>query len=274
MAYFKAHSFGGGVYMLYEPLGVGSHLIIGNKKALLIDTGFGFGDIAAAVREITEKPVIVANSHIHPDHSMGNNQFERVFVGAGDMYKLEGGILEDEYKKMLGFSTKYLPPLGLLIKHYKKIQKSALYKTEYSALTTGDKIELGGRTVEILEMPGHTKGSVVFLDRTAKTVFAGDAVNRGMFLYLDSSVKLARYADRLDKLAGLAGFDILRTSHSKQGAPFAFVGYYADFLRRVDLSKCKSSPMPLSDGKVLRYSEKSRDYGTVSVFFNRGQEGK
>jgi glyoxylase-like metal-dependent hydrolase (beta-lactamase superfamily II) len=272
MPYFKIHEYGDGVCMLFEPLGVGSHLIVGSGSALLIDTGFGFGDIAKAAAETAKKPVIAANSHAHPDHSMGNGQFPRVLAGEGDIPKLSGGLLEDENAKMLGFAKKLLPPLGLLINHYRKIEKTACFSTEYVPISTGCAIELGGRTIEVLEMPGHTKGSVVFLDRASKTIFVGDAVNRGMFLYLDNDVKLKRYAERLDKLASLEGFEIVRSSHSTKAAPFAFIKCYADFLRRVDVSKCKSCAMPLSDGKVLRYSEKIKEYGTVSVFFNKGQE--
>ncbi|GHV42319.1 MBL fold metallo-hydrolase [Clostridia bacterium] len=273
MAYFKVHSYGNGVYMLFETLGVGSFLIVGNESALLIDTGYGFGDIAAAAYELAKKPIIAVNSHVHPDHSMGNNQFERVFVGAGDMEKLSGDVLRAEYDKMIGFAAKYLPPLKLVVKRNEKIPKATLYETRYSPLVTGDIIELGGRSVEVFEMPGHTKGSVVFLDRAAKTVFAGDAVNRGMFLYMDKGLKLARYADQLDKLAELRGFDTILASHSTKPVSFAFVKFYANFLRRAVMPKRKPSPMPLAEGKVCRYSEKSREYGNVSVFFYAGQEG-
>jgi glyoxylase-like metal-dependent hydrolase (beta-lactamase superfamily II) len=258
--------------MLWESLGVGSHLIVGGEKALLIDTGYGFGDIAAAVSRITEKPVIVVNSHVHPDHAMGNAQFRRVLVGAGDVGKMSDGALAEEYEKMLGFAKKYLPPVGLLIKHYEKTEKTVFDQTEYVPLATGDRIELGGRTIEVVEMPGHIAGSVVFLDKASKTMFVGDAVNRGMFLYLNEAVRLAHYADKLERLAAIEGYEILRSSHTKKAVPFAFIEYYARFLRRVDPGKSKLSRAPLVDGKILRYSEKNNAYGKVSVFFRQGQE--
>ncbi|MDR1539221.1 MAG: MBL fold metallo-hydrolase [Clostridiales bacterium] len=272
MSYFKTREYGDGVHMLWETLGVGSFLIVGVDKALLIDTGYGFGDIAAAASEIAKKPIIVVNSHVHPDHSMGNNQFERVLIGAGDMWKLEDGALQSEYEEMIGFAASYFPPLKLIVKHNEKIPKSTHCQTEYAPLAAGDAIDLGGRVIEAVEMPGHTRGSVVFLDRAAKTVFAGDAVNRGMFLFIDKDLKLARYAERLDKLAELKGFSAILTSHSTKPLSFSFVKYYADFLLRAVVPKRKPSPMPLSEKKVCRYSEKSREYGDVSVFFYAGQE--
>jgi glyoxylase-like metal-dependent hydrolase (beta-lactamase superfamily II) len=272
MAYFKTVDYGGGVFAIWETLGVGSFLIIGSERALLIDTGYGFGDVSAQVRALTNLSVIVANSHVHPDHSMSNNQFERVLVGAGDIDKLEGSALQKEFDKMLGFTAKLLPPIKLLINHYAKLAKPNLLNTQYQALKTNDTIDLGGRVIEVIEMPGHTNGSIVFLDRNSKTIFVGDAVNRGTFLYTNPNAKVDEYAAKLESLAAREGFDWLLSSHSKKKTPFAFVKYYAEFLRRVDISKSKASPMPLADGKVLRYKEKSAEFGSVSVFYNEDQK--
>jgi glyoxylase-like metal-dependent hydrolase (beta-lactamase superfamily II) len=269
MAYFKTRNLSGGVYSIYEPAGVGCHLIVGSERALLIDTGYGFGDIALAVKEITDKPVVVVNTHIHPDHSMGNNQFEEVAIGAGDLAGVAG--LQEQYEMFTGFMKKVAPPLGLIIRLLEKKPKSRLYETRYTLLAAGGIIELGGRSIEVLEMPGHTKGSVVFLDRASRTVFAGDAVNRGMFLYFDKTLKLAAYAGRLEGLAQLQGFDWLATSHSAKKMPFVFLPWYAEFLRRADPAKSKSSIMPLVDYKVLCYTEKKTEYGNVSVFYNKEQ---
>jgi glyoxylase-like metal-dependent hydrolase (beta-lactamase superfamily II) len=43
-------------------------------------------------------------------------------------------------------------------------------------LQTGDEIDVAGRTLEVLETPGHTQGHVVFVDRANGLLFAGDHV--------------------------------------------------------------------------------------------------
>ncbi len=43
-------------------------------------------------------------------------------------------------------------------------------------ITSGQKFELGTRTLEALATPGHTHGHVVFADRAAGLLFAGDHV--------------------------------------------------------------------------------------------------
>ena len=55
------------VYQI-EEYGSFCYLIEGSSRALLIDTGTGFGDLAEFVRTITEKPLSVAATHAHPDH--------------------------------------------------------------------------------------------------------------------------------------------------------------------------------------------------------------
>jgi glyoxylase-like metal-dependent hydrolase (beta-lactamase superfamily II) len=47
-------------------------LVIGPEKAALIDTGCGIGNLRQAVEEVTDKPVIVINTHTHLDHLGGN----------------------------------------------------------------------------------------------------------------------------------------------------------------------------------------------------------
>ena len=53
-------------------------LLIGPEKAALIDTGCGIGNLRQAVAELTDKPVIVINTHTHFDHLGGNRQFGEI----------------------------------------------------------------------------------------------------------------------------------------------------------------------------------------------------
>lgn len=59
-------------------------LIAGEKQAMLLDTGVGMGDLKAQVEKLTDKPVIVVNTHGHVDHAGGNFQFDEVWLHADD----------------------------------------------------------------------------------------------------------------------------------------------------------------------------------------------
>ena len=69
---FAENCDGGGDYWMF--------LTVGPEKALLIDTGYGLGDLKGLVEEISGgKPVMVANTHEHFDHAYGNARFDKVY---------------------------------------------------------------------------------------------------------------------------------------------------------------------------------------------------
>ena len=56
------------------------YLLIGEERAVLIDTGNGLLQLDEAVSKITDKPVFVINTHGHYDHIGGNRFFEEAWV--------------------------------------------------------------------------------------------------------------------------------------------------------------------------------------------------
>lgn len=142
------------------------YLLEGEEKALLLDTGYGTGTLRAFVEKLTDKEIIVANTHFHPDHSAGNGEFEKVYVSKG---------AEIDATSINGFG-----PFDLNKLPYPDYEK--VYISE------GDKIELGGRTVEVLEtLPAHCNSSLFFLDRGHKMFFTGDELEAAQVLLYDNS---------------------------------------------------------------------------------------
>ena len=75
---YKTHN---NVYSIVEPYQYQesiSHLIIGENKALLFDTGIGLIPIRPIIKKITNLPIIVLHSHTHFDHVGGNWEFSDV----------------------------------------------------------------------------------------------------------------------------------------------------------------------------------------------------
>ena len=80
--WFEVYRVRPGVFAIYEPHQfeeVISYLVVGNKKALLFDTGIGVGKMRAVVESLTKLPVIVLNSHTHFDHVGGNAEFSEIY---------------------------------------------------------------------------------------------------------------------------------------------------------------------------------------------------
>ena len=69
-----------GVYLLDEAHESTGYLVVGEEKACVIDTMNGYNDLYKVVREITDKPVFVINTHGHPDHIFGNVNFEKAYI--------------------------------------------------------------------------------------------------------------------------------------------------------------------------------------------------
>ena len=175
-------------------------LLVGDEKALVIDTGIGIGDLKAMIEKLTDKPYTVVMSHGHGDHTGGAGQFgayhmnEKDFAGFGVTAGMEmrKGYASFFPKK---FPDRYYP-----------------YDPEKDIVDLGDDItripmaegqafELGNRAVIAYECPGHTPGSMVFLDEKSRCLFAGDALNCN--LLLRSRPGDQNYVKTSDALKGL-----------------------------------------------------------------------
>jgi len=97
--YFNVNKILDGVYHINEPIIESSTvcctLIVGNRKALLIDTGYGIGDLKQLVKSITDLPIKVVNSHGHIDHVSGNHQFSEVYIHKEDIEVKDKYLIAD-----------------------------------------------------------------------------------------------------------------------------------------------------------------------------------
>ncbi|MDR1293072.1 MAG: MBL fold metallo-hydrolase [Clostridiales Family XIII bacterium] len=150
------------------------YLLCGGERALLIDTCFGLKGFEDTVRGLTALPMTVANTHAHLDHIGGNHFFDEIW-----QHEADRGIfaLHTDPRYTLGIATEGVPRparalAGLLTKSMLNIDPSG----DYRYFEDGYVFHLGGRDVEAVHTPGHTPGSVCFLDRQAGMLFSGDSV--------------------------------------------------------------------------------------------------
>ncbi len=85
-----------GVHLVAEPGHVFSWLVAGSERCVLVDTGLGLADIAAAIAPVATAPTIVVNSHVHFDHVGGNELFEHTEMHELGPVWIEEGT-RDEY---------------------------------------------------------------------------------------------------------------------------------------------------------------------------------
>lgn len=203
--YYDAHSKGASAWM---------HLIVGQERALLIDTAFGIGDLRSLVETLTDKPVDVVNTHFHGDHSAGNGQFETIFIHKYDILYLE---MSEKAENRL------LPAPGT----YREEDIIPLRSAKHIAMEDGFVFRLGeGHEVEVIHMPGHAAGGCMLLDRKYNLLFSGDAVVFTPTLiigkfpapYYPEYLTVTAFRDALKKaLPKCQNVKKLYTGHSVQG---------------------------------------------------------
>src|SRR5258708_16511283 len=69
--WFEVYRLPGNVYALYQPRQaehVFSYLIVGEKRALLFDSGFGIAGLDQVVKRLTSVPALSFTSTLHSDH--------------------------------------------------------------------------------------------------------------------------------------------------------------------------------------------------------------
>lgn len=164
-----------------EDSGVRFFLLEGNETALLIDTGKNTPDARKIAETITTLPLRLLNTHADPDHTAGNAAFDEFYMSTyeGENYRGHGG------------AGKIIP------------------------VSEGDVIDLGGRRLEVLDLPGHTPGSIAVLDVSARVLFGGDSIQDGNIFMFGARRNMELYIRTLRELWEKHGeeFDRVYPSH-------------------------------------------------------------
>ncbi|MBQ3705684.1 MAG: hypothetical protein II888_04445 [Clostridia bacterium] len=175
--YIEVYPFGDGLYGLFnqncDGMGdVWEYLIVGSEKAMLIDTAFGIGDIKGLCDLISGgKELIVANTHIGPDHALGDVRFDPVYCHELEYANIKRRVqphawdyMFDEHgnNRWLQFDKKDLP-------EYKEFELIPV-KNHHIWNLGGD------HNIELIYTGAHATGHSMFLDRKYRRIFAGDVV--------------------------------------------------------------------------------------------------
>ena len=247
--WFEVYKPAPGVFAIYEPHQseeVISYLIVGTKQALLFDTGMGIANIRAVVRQLTSRPVVVLNSHTHDDHVGGNWQFEFVYGMDTDFTRKNAkGSKEDAQAEVAPSEICGDLPKGFNAKTYAtKPWKISRF------IQDGFRINLGGRTVEVIATPGHTPDSISLLDRANGLLFTGDTYYPAAIWLFRPETDFAAYKKSIARLAELAPqVKLVLGAHN---VPVAKPEVLAKLVTAFDAVRAgQVKPEPASTAKVL-----------------------
>ncbi len=166
------------------------YLVEGKDYALLIDTMMGFGNLHEFCKTLTDKPIKLVNTHAHWDHIGGNFNFDEFYIHHREIGLFQESLVytrqqvadvamrmaRDEYKEL--FTPEY-------IEAPKPMKLFPVYD--------GDIFDLGGKQLEVVEVGGHSAGSIALIDKQTRIAYAGDVCNSNTLLELPTSLPVEAY---------------------------------------------------------------------------------
>ncbi|MGA2538400.1 MAG: MBL fold metallo-hydrolase [Terracidiphilus sp.] len=154
-------------------------LIFGKEKAMLVDTGSRNGNLAPALQRTmknwlarngrTSIPLLVVHTHEHEDHIWGDSAIQALNDPAMPVTLVPATV--EATRKFYGIEN-WPEDIG--------------------------HVDLGGRVLDLIPIPGHSKVSVAFYDHNTGILLAGDTVYPGRIYVLDFPTFVAS-VDRLVK---------------------------------------------------------------------------
>lgn len=167
---------------------VRAFLLLGTSRALLIDSTNGSGDLLSLVRELTELPVTLVNTHADADHTGCNAQFPAALMHPAE----------------------YM--------YYAEMARPGFAGPE--PVQDGELVELGSRTLEVILVPGHTPGSIALLDYNRRVLYSGDSVSSTPVFIFGRMRSLPALIVSLERLYARRGcFDVIHASHGELPLP-------------------------------------------------------
>lgn len=194
--YFSITKINSNIYQFNDKMSVLSTLVIGSDYALLFDTCYGIGNLKEEVRKITRLPLIIVNSHGHMDHSCGNYQFDEIFIDEEDIDLCKKHNSLEYRKKNIASAISR----GVLPNDFNKDEYLLKSEGNLKTIKEGHIFNLGGLNLEVIKVPGHTKGSIALYIKELKIMLVSDGACPYVWLFLDESTTLIKYLSSLEKL--------------------------------------------------------------------------
>jgi glyoxylase-like metal-dependent hydrolase (beta-lactamase superfamily II) len=158
------------------------YLLVGARRALLIDAGSTTQDIRPVLAGLTTLPVTVLPTHLHWDHTTGLKNFSAIaLIDLPQTRALERG----GQVRLTRYAYLHDDPPSFRVSEW---------------VEPGGEIDLGGRKVQLLSTPGHTTTSASIWDPGAKLLFTGDLIYPTTLYVFAPDSSLSDYAATADRL--------------------------------------------------------------------------
>ena len=202
---------------LYRIKGIGDvamYFVFGKDRGMLIDTGYGVGDLKGYIEDTFHMPYEVLITHGHVDHASGCQQWDTVYMNPLD-------------KELFFERTQYTFRKLSLSKNYPDIQDSdfiPVYTGTFKDLEDGMTFDLGDITLETYSAPGHTHGMMVVLIPEERICLFGDACGVMTFIFRPECSTVEQYLNTLSRLKSMEDrYDRILRQHGTCESPKSLV---------------------------------------------------
>ena len=171
------------------------YLVEGSERALLIDGLSGVGSLKAFVRELTELPVTLVITHGHVDHAPAIYEYGEGYIHPDDIALMYSPLHSSEERR-LGFALSG-KRMGALRTEPTIEDVIPACPVKTYPVYDGDIFDLGGTSLEVVHVPGHTYGSIALVDKDNRACYTGDCCNVNTLLFLPGSTTIEEYQESL-----------------------------------------------------------------------------
>ena len=210
-----------------EDDGVRFFLLTGDESALMIDSGMNTPNAKEIVESITNLPITLLNTHCDIDHISGNNAFEEFYIGENEI---------DYYLKM-----------------HNQTSNIKLVKDK-------EIIDLGNRKLQIINLPGHTPGSIAILDINNRVLIGGDSIQDGRIFMFGEKRNLNAFIISLQELWNnyQNEFDVVYPSHGSIPIDKNIIPKIIDAAKQIKENKVQGKRIEMMSKEITYY-----DFGYV-----------
>lgn len=258
-----------GLHRVEVPLGdryVALYLVEGDDAVLLVDTGLDesiLGTLEPYLRSVgiaPERIRYVVNTHADFDHTGGNAAIKALVPDCVLMCGEDDRRLINDIDLMIGERYGEFGVHGIVESEETNAYIRSVAKTAHVdiGLRGGERIDLGGRIVEILHTPGHSWGHVAVHDLASNSLMIGDAVLFNTLLTadgLDAFPPTYRFVDTyrgtIRRLVAMS-VSVLLTAHYPVYRGSAAADFFAESLAYTDrvesvlLATLRAAKKPMS----------------------------
>lgn len=259
-----------------------AYLDIGSDRALLIDNGYGIGDIKGLAEKLSGKEVITCVTHSHGDHCGGSVQWDTVYA-----HEACADVLEYYMQDYAGWWNKF-NHVGEPVHRRFYEEKDVVPFKPYTVIhmKNHDTISIGqDEEVELIHFGGHAPGNSAFLDRKKRILFGGDCFfatpihNAGLGCHTDlprpgvphpEYMGLRFYAGCVEDFAPRIGeFDVIMPGHAFVECSPEVITDTLQIVRAV----LKNPAEHDAEGRSPFGRSYTRSYNNTDVFYNPEEFG-